>query len=181
MNTYTISPQKLKAFDVLVTAGIKQASPALSKLLCQEVTLTTSSSGVIAPAKLYEQFSHPEEVITAISFRVNNLEGIILLVFPRDQARKFDQTALPEVASILAGLLLRRLSTDAKLPFVHSLPDTTTDMFKAIFDEITANLALVSKNIFILTLELTFEPHHADARLFFLLSSRDIERLFAKL
>lgn len=181
MSTITVSEDKLMIFTKLAKAGIEEASPALSKFLRQEVTIATSSSGVIAPAKLYEQFSHPEEVITAISIHVVNLEGVILLVFPQGQALKFDQAALPEIASILVGLLLRRMSATAKLQLVHSLPVVTTDMFKAIFDEITANLALVSENIFIFTLGLNFEPYHAGATLFFLLSPRDIERLLSKL
>jgi len=180
MNTYKISKTKLKILESTTIDNLQQASLKLSKLLQQNVQLSTSSTGIIDPGKLYEQFANPEDLVTATYIRILNLEGAILFIFNQNQALKL-RSDLKEITNILAGLTLAGLSKLSQTTLHHSLPDITSNMFKAIFDEVSGSFAQTSQNVFTLTFNLTLKPLNITGKVFLLLTPQSVSLLLGHL
>jgi chemotaxis protein CheC len=170
------APDRLLA---LSEAGARSAATALSQILGRSVRLEVSWARAIPLEEVPAVAGGASRVVCALSLRVyGEARGNLLLVLSKDQIPLFldllvgdggaggtgageispiEESALLEVANILAGAYLNALSRILGLSLLPSIPDLAVDMAGAVTDFLLIELLPLTSTATVLANEV-IEP-----------------------
>lgn len=163
----------------LCEAGARSAATALSQILGRSVRLEVSWARAIPLEEVPAVVGGASRIVCALSLRVyGEARGNLLLVLSRDQIPLFldllvgdggagdpgageispiEESALLEVANILAGAYLNALSRILGLSLLPSIPDLAMDMAGAVTDFLLIELLPLTSTATVLANEV-IEP-----------------------
>lgn len=171
------TPERLLA---LSEAGARNAATALSQILGRPVRLEVSWARAIPLEEVPSVAGGASRVVCALSLRVyGEARGNLLVMLSRDQIPLFldllvnggvgeggsgekelspiEESALLEVANILAGAYLNALSRILGRSLLPSIPDLAVDMAGAVTDFLLIELLPLTSTAVVLASEVT-EP-----------------------
>lgn len=185
--------------------GSGNAATALSKMLNQKIDMYVPSVRVVNYDEMMELVGGPEELITAVFFRiegeapgnmffilspreanafVRQLTGIEDFSVTDEDNNEMGLSALQEIGNILAGSYLSALSDFINILMQPSIPILTVDMAGAILAEGLLELSQVSDSAIVI--DTMIDDHRDDTDPikghFFLLPDPDsFDKIFSKL
>jgi|GEM_PF-294825 len=159
--------------DVLLeigSMGAGHAANALSEIVKEKVSIEVPRLQTGPPHLLPRIFAKHEQSTTAILSRLRgSVDCDVILAFEAEEAKKIAATVMTsssmvidaemgestieEMGSIMICSFLSAMADFVSLQLVPEPPQTVTDSFDSIIDNLIANQALVSKN------SLIFETH----------------------
>ena len=145
--------------DTINREAAQRASQALHKLTGKPVVVEISEAA-LKPVVEFSKAMGQEELVTGIHLPVTgDIRGASLLIFPRDAAlalcdlllerppgttrilSELDASALKEVGNIIVGNYLTVLGNRLQIRVIEHIPSLSTDMFGAMVDQLTSQLA----------------------------------------
>lgn len=182
----------------IATIGAGNASGALSQMIDQKVKVEVPDLKVLSVEEVPEIMGKAEQVMTVVLLKIiGDAPGTMLLLLnPNDAARlaslltkrkkrqaavldEIDRSALREVGNILAGSSLNALSGFLKMNLLQSIPDTATDMLRAVINSIVAELGEKTEDVLVLETSLTATESGVSGKLYFLFDPASTEKILA--
>jgi len=139
----------VKELEIMATKGAQNASESLSKLVNQNIQITTVSVRSVPVDKLDDLVAVPEENIVSVSMELSgDVGGQIMLIYPHQSAinvsdfllkrplgstkelDESDKSALSESANIIAGAFLASISNYLKVNMIESIPNMYQGVLK---------------------------------------------------
>ncbi len=189
----------LEGFQALSKAAAENASQALAKLTGKPATVEIVKAEM-RPVNEFATALKPEELVTAIYLPITgDVRGASLLVFPKEVSLKLcdvllkrpsgttralselDESALKEVGNIIAGSYLTVLANKLQIKLVEHLPSLSSDMYGAVLDQATSQLAERVEQALVLEVRFNLEEVTVEGRLFLLLAVEAIEAMVRSL
>lgn len=166
------------AFSRLAESVGSTASEVISQLVHHTVTIETADSALLSPSDIGTTFGKADALVTVVVLRVSDgLSGYVLLVFSQPDGEKLAEhlvqslhrpenssttglqdSAIKEVGNILCGALLTKVSKDAKIQLVQSIPSLATDMLQAILDGLAIDIARHASQALAFSFRFTVQP-----------------------
>lgn len=189
----------LEGFQAISKAAAENASQALAKLTGKPVSVEILKAEM-RPVTEFGVALEPEALVTAIYLPITgDVRGASLLVFPKEVAlnlcdvllkrpsgttralSELGESALKEVGNIIAGSYLTVLANKLQIKLVEHIPSLSSDMYGAVLDQATSQLAERVEQALVLEVRFNIEAVTVEGRLFLLLAMEAIEAMVRSL
>ena len=173
----------------------ERASQALHKLTGKPVVVEISQAA-LKPVVEFTKSIGQEELVTGIQLPITgDVHGTSLLIFPRDTAlslcdlllerppgttrnlSELDASALKEVGNIIVGNYLTVLANRLQIRIIEHIPSLSTDMFGAVVDQLTSQLAQRVERAIVLEVHFRLEAVSITGNLILLLAVEALEAI----
>jgi chemotaxis protein CheC len=181
----------------LFSHAMEEAYTALEKLLGTSITREGFESIYASARDILTLFDPPEDIYTAVVLNINqDLNGKFLLLLKKDVASTLaaklvedvpvseednklalEASALQEVGNILVGTFLRGLAEVCDLEFSCSIPDITTDMVRAILDELCVEMALSTRENLAFISALSVPEVHVSGKVLVIMLTESVSKI----
>ncbi len=189
----------LDGFQAINKAAAERASKALATLTGKSVSVEIIKIEM-RPVTEFAKTLAPEELVAGIYLPITgDVRGASLLVFPKDVSlrlcdvllkrppgttrvlSKLDESALMEVGNIIAGNYLTVLANKLQMKFVEHLPSLSCDMYGAVLDQATSEMAERVEQALMLEVRFHIEEITVEGQLFLLLAVEAMEAMVRSL
>jgi chemotaxis protein CheC len=129
---------------------------AVGNIIGQPATIVTPQLSLASMEHIADLMGKPQDIRTIVFVRImGEARGaIVLLVDPKDVGEllanvdgKLRLSALEETTNVIAGSALGSLSKLLNILFLQSVPASTTDMLRAVVNEIVVELGSTTEEI----------------------------------
>jgi chemotaxis protein CheC len=161
---------------------LETASVAAGKTLKPIASVIEQSASIEPPQLLLTGIEHiadsmgkPEEAKTVVFVRIagESRGAIVLLVDPHDVgqllphvADTLKNSALEEMTNIMAGASLSGLSKLLGMEFLQSVPTSTTDMLRAVVNEVVSEIGGNTSRLLCMIISLKIGPTNIPASMY---------------
>jgi len=155
---YTI--EGIKQLEKMGREGAEKASESLSKIINQEIRVSTVVVRSAPLEKIAESIGKSEDLVVAILMELGGeVNGQVIMIYPQQSAlnvadflsnrtlgrtgslSELDKSALKESGNIIAGSFLAALSNYLSINMVESVPDIANDMLRAVVESAITRFA----------------------------------------
>ncbi|MBP7791576.1 MAG: chemotaxis protein CheC [Candidatus Goldbacteria bacterium] len=173
MQNEKLTDMQRDALKELGNIGAGSAATALSQLLGKDIKLNVPDVTIIPIEKVNEKIAKHQQIIAAVYLRIyGEIQARALLILPQDKifyiidllmkkklgtTREFgenEQSAIKEIGNIIISSYLNALAKFIGLNSVPSVPALAVDMADAIIQTISAELAEVGPDAFLIENEM---------------------------
>jgi chemotaxis protein CheC len=174
MKNEKLSDLQRDALKELGNIGAGSAATALSQLLGKDIKLNVPEVTIIPIEKVNEKIAKQQQIIAAVYLRIyGEIQARALLILPQDKifyiidllmkkklgsTKEFgetEQSAIKEIGNIIISSYLNAIAKFIGLNSVPSVPALAVDMADAIIQTISAELAEVGPEAFLIENEMT--------------------------
>lgn len=174
MQNEKLSDLQRDALKELGNIGAGSAATALSQLLGKDIKLNVPEVTIIPIEKVNEKIAKQQQIIVAVYLRIyGEIQARALLILPQDKifyiidllmkkklgsTKEFgetEQSAIKEIGNIIISSYLNAIAKLIGLNSVPSVPALAVDMADAIIQTISAELAEVGPEAFLIENEMT--------------------------
>ena len=158
-NIFNLTNEDKDQLSELVNIGISHAGTALSVMLGRRVTISVPLLEV-KDARSVSHFSEAtDDVTVSVLLRVGGgLDGYVFLFFPQEATVRllqslsgktvgdlraltaYDRSIFQELGNVITGGMLFGLSKFLGTELLHSVPNVSVDMGRAMFNSISASM-----------------------------------------
>lgn len=191
---------KTSLISELFKKAITESSDSISKLMDKPITINATESVSGPLLEIVNYFEPSEDIYTAVAMRIqNNAEGALVFFARQDDAVRIAQevievktlksettisemtnSVLKEMANILFGAFLTRISEVSEIQLLTSIPDLTSDMVKASLDELCGDIALKSENALAVITSFSIAPMNASGKMVLIVDESTVNKILDK-
>lgn len=158
-SVFNLTNEDKDQLSELVNIGISHAGTALSVMLGRRVTISVPLVEVKNATNVASFSEASEEVTVSVLLRLGGgLEGFVFLYFPHEATVRllqslsgktvgdlralnpYDRSIFQELGNVITGGMLFGLSKFLGTELLHSVPDVSVDMGRAMFNSISASM-----------------------------------------
>jgi chemotaxis protein CheC len=154
--------------EVASVAAGKSIKP-INSVTAQAVSITSVNLALESMERIADTMGNPQELKTVVLVRITGeTNGAIVLMLNPDDINNLLPTidnnlrssALEEIANIISGASLGGLSRLLNMGFTQSTPQKTTDMLRAVINEIVTEIGNNDSQIlcFVINLKVGVKP-----------------------
>jgi len=175
---------------LLETASIAAGKTikAVANIIGQPAIITPPQLILASMEHIADHMGKPDDIRTIVVVRITGQAkgAIVLLVNPREMEQllanvdgKLRISALEEMTNVIAGAALGSLSTLLGIPFLQSVPASTTDMLRAIMNEVIVELGSTSAEILCMVTGVQIGVKHIPVPMYLLFDSETTAAIIA--
>jgi chemotaxis protein CheC len=161
----------------VASVGAGKAAKPMASIIRHPVRVDPPVFDVTTIEDVAAKMGAPETVKTVVLIHIEgDARGAIVLIFDPVEAHSMlsniapgiEMSALEEMTNILAGAALGGLSKFLNMKFLQSVPGSTTDMVRAIINEVSADLGSVDAEILTLSVGVDIDDLQIHGDLYFM-------------
>lgn len=188
------------ALKEIVTIGAGNAATALSQMIKRRINITVPRVNLVAIEDAADVFGGAEIFTVAVTLKLlGDATGAMFFSFKKEDALRLSntllggapsksktlsemaQSALKEMATILAGSYLSAMSRLLKMRFLLSSPALTQDMAGAIIDDVIIETTMAADSALIMDTELNIFEERILAYFFFMPDGESLKKILARI
>ncbi len=190
--------KRLKIEKINEDASI-QCSSVFSKILCEKVDVKITTP-LIVNVKSISDLIEARNRGVGVYVPINgDISGACVFLFSDDSATSlcdkvlnktkrtiselssYDKEVLKELGNILLGCYLAVFSNISELEIIGGMPKISCDMFGAILEEITSNIAINAQQALVFKIEFTTERLRKEWIMILIVESKEVNKIFGSI
>jgi chemotaxis protein CheC len=177
MKSLKLTPLEHDILTEVATIGAGHAVSPLSRMIGHPITIAVPELQLTQVEMVPELMGAADATTTVVLVKIlGPAPGLILLLLDpgdahrlvKDIAQGQETSAIEELTNILVGASLGALSRFLGLSFPQSVPVSTTDMLRAVVNEVLSELGAKSNQVLVLGITFTVPDLTVSGRLHFI-------------
>jgi len=189
MRAPLLTPLERDMLTEVATLGASRAAGSIARIVHHNVDIDVPQITLLPLEEVPATMGEAEQDMTVVLIKIiGDATGTILMILTPENANRLvtaiapgmEASALEEIANIFSGRALGALSKFLGLKLLQTIPDTATDMLRAIINEVTSELGTQEDNVLLMSVGFTVTALGVKGALYYTFDTVSTQQIILK-